>query len=78
MYHYAATCRECSRTERAALLADVSSPMRVLRTWVGWMRRQSYPGFVAKVAAIAGVELLLTTLWLAMLSSRALAVPTPL
>lgn len=78
MYHHASTCRECDRTERAALLPAVGGPVRVLRSWLGWMRRQSYRRFVAMVTAIAGVELLLTALWLVVLSSGALAVPIPL
>jgi hypothetical protein len=31
------------------------------------MRRRSSPGFVARVAALAAVELLLTALWLQLL-----------
>lgn len=76
IYHYASTCRECDRTERATLLADVGAPLRVVRSWLGWMRWQSYPRFVATVSAVAGIELLLTALWLSVLFSGAVALPT--
>lgn len=78
IYHHSATCRECERTERATPQHDVGGPLRVLRSWLRWMRRQSYPRFVATVSAVAGIELLLTTLWLAVMSSGALTMPTPL
>lgn len=78
MYHYASVCRECDRAARATDLTDVGGPRGAVRSWLGWTRRQSYPRFVATVSAVAGVELLLTALWLRVLFSAAVGVPAPL
>lgn len=41
--------------------------------FIGWMRYERYPVFLAKVSAISGVEVVLTALWL-----RTLLVPADL
>lgn len=76
IYHYGSTCRECDRTERATIVADGGSRLRRHRSWIRWMRRQSYPRFLATVSTVAAIELLLTALWLAVLSSGSFPLPT--
>lgn len=72
VYHDDLVCRECDRTDRTSTTAP--SP-RVVRSWVAWMRRQSYPGFVTRVTTIAGIELALTALWMRVLFSGAVSLP---
>ena len=47
------------------------------RTFRGWIREQSYPSFVTRVAALAGFELVLTALWLHVLLAAAGTVGLP-
>lgn len=75
IYHDAPVCRECDRTERASGTPTDSRLRAVVRSFLAWMRSQSYLGFVTQVSAIAGVELLLTTLWIEVLFSGALSMP---
>lgn len=65
IYHDGDTCRECGRA------TGVDDRPRSPGSWTEWMRRQSYPAFVTRVAALAGAELLLTVLWMRVLFAGA-------
>lgn len=78
IYHDAVHCNSCDEHSR-----DVGDPggrltasVPVLGQWVEWIDDQSYSSFVAKSSAIAGIELLLTALWIRVLFLGSLAVPT--
>lgn len=76
IYHDAATCRECDRSERTA--GVVPHADGIVASWVGWTRRQSYPSYVAAVATVAGIELTLSWLLVWVLTYGVPTVPARL
>lgn len=64
LYHDATVCRECEPLVGTSTSRSERGRRHLPASFAAWMRRQSYPEFVTQVTAIAGVELLLTALWL--------------
>lgn len=78
IYRDAVHCESCEQRQQG-----IRSPARYstaafsfLDAWFEWIEWQSYPSLVAKSAAIAGIELLLTALWLKILYIGGPALPT--
>lgn len=72
IYHDAVNCKSCEHQPRGIQETATSLPAVVpfLGPWIAlmeWIDAQSYTSLVAKFSTIAGLELLLTALWLRIL-----------
>ena len=64
IFHDVEFCRDCESTRPPP---EQPPPLEVPEEFLEWMRNEPRPTFSAKVTAITGIELLLTTLWLELL-----------
>lgn len=64
LYHDGELCRDCRTVDPFA--GEPGLP-DALAEFVDWIRVESYPAFLTKITAIAGVEVALTALWLRIL-----------
>ena len=75
LYHDGWYCADCATVHaidrRRRTRDDERGTLR------GWIRGQSYPAFVTRVAALAGFDLALTALWLQVLLAAAGTVGLP-
>lgn len=69
IYHDAVHCKACRQQEGGFRDSPMYPAGRVplIGPLIEWIEAQSYPSLVAKSSTIAGIELLLTALWIRLL-----------
>lgn len=78
IYRDAVHCESCERHEQGIRNPGryPSAAFSFIDAWIEWIEGQSYPSLVVKSSTIAGIELLLTSLWLRILYLGLPALPT--